>query len=262
MPARHIQSTHLTNRTGLSIWAIGWAFMLLAGHSLSLSGLCTIAVITAALGALTLNFIISVVLATVTTLAINWLFVPPQGSLIVELNSHAALLTVQWAVSIVVPALISLQRRYSLWLSEKLQRNDEIDTALKNLLHRSDNLSLDKLCDFFAVVTEGSFSILLVESDNEDMSSVPYHHHIGNPSFEDKAVMWIVCRQGIPFGPLTGNNESLDGWYLPLRQSGKLVGVVRLALYAPEHDVLLKKKYAAVMHALLYFDRFGKIEFN
>jgi K+-sensing histidine kinase KdpD len=239
---------------------MGWAIMLVLGHSLSLESLCTIAVITSALGALTLNFIISVVLATVSTLAINWLFVPPQGSFIVDLSAHAALLTAQWSISIAVPALIAIQRSYSRWLSENLQRTAEIDAALTRLVQASDHLSVHTLCEFFAVLTGGPFSLMLIGSDDANMTSTPAYRHIGNPSFDDKAVMWIVCRQGLPFGPLTGNNESLDCWFLPLRQGGKLLGVVRLPLQDPQHDVLLKKKYAAAIHALHYFDRYGKVE--
>jgi K+-sensing histidine kinase KdpD len=262
MSSRRIISTHLTYQTGLSIWALGWAIMLVLGDSLSLESLCTIAVITSALGSITLNFIISVVLATASTLAINWLFVPPQGSFFVDLSAHAALLTVQWCVSIAVPALITIQRRYSLWLSDKLLRTAEIDTALTRLLQTGDHLTVHTLCEFFAVLTGGPFSLMLVDSDDDNIASTPVHRHIGNPSFNDKAVMWIVLRQGLPFGPLTGNNESLDCWFLPLRQSGKLLGVVRLPLKDPEHDVLLKKKYTVVMHALFYFDKRGRIEFN
>ena len=210
MSSRPISSTHLPYRTGLSIWAMGWAIMLVLGHSLSLESVCTIAVITSAIGALTLNFIVSFVLATTSTLAINWLFVPPQGSFIVDLSAHAALLTVQWCVSIAVPALIAIQRRYSLWLSETLLRTAEIDTALTRLLQTGDHLSVHMLCEFFADLTGGSFSLMLVDSDEDNIASTPVHRHIGNPSFNDKAVMWIVLRQGLPFGPLTGNNESLD----------------------------------------------------
>jgi two-component system sensor histidine kinase KdpD len=262
MSSRRISSTYPPYRTGLTIWAMGWAIMLGLGHSLSLASICTIAVITSALGALTLNFIASVVLATVSTLAINWLFVPPQGSFIVDLSAHAALLTAQWCVSISVPALIAIQRRYSLWLSDKLLRTAEIDTALTRLLKSGDHLSVHTLCEFFGALTSEPFSLMLVDNDDDNIASSPVHRHIGNPSFNDKAVMWIVLRQGLPFGPLTGNNESLDCWFLPLRQRGKLQGVVHLPLQDPEHDVLLKKKYAAVMHALLYFDKHGKIELN
>ena len=260
MSALRIKSGQLPARTGLTIWALGWGILLLTGHALALEMVCAMAVLTAVLGAVTLNFLSSFVLATASTLAINWIFVPPQGSFIVDLNTHATMLMVAWGVSIIVPGLIVVQRHYSLWLKEKLRYSAEIDQALSALLHAGDHLSLHALCEFFAQLTQGSFSLMLVDKESDERSEAPQHRHIGTPSFEEKTVMWIVCRQGLAFGPLTGQNESLDGWYFPIRQGGKLVGAVQLPLQDPQHDVLLQKKYTAVLQALHSFDRHGSTE--
>jgi K+-sensing histidine kinase KdpD len=257
MSLNDIITTKNPARNGLAIWAAGWMFMLIFEHTLELETLCTIAVLVAVLGATTLDFISTFVLATLTTLAINWIFVPPQGSFLIDLRDHAILLIAQWTISITVTGLMVMQRHYSAWLNTNLQRLTTIENELKDLLNHSQDLTVHSLEKFLSVVADDSVSLQLTIEENETGSLQAEHYYIGTPSFEVKIVMSIVGLQGHAFGPLTGNNENLGSWYFPIKRDGKLIGVVHIPLKNHEHDLLLEKKFAAVKRAIEYFDRFG-----
>jgi K+-sensing histidine kinase KdpD len=244
-------------KTGLAIWTAGWMLMLILGHGFELETLCATAVLIAVLGAITLNFISTVVFATLSTLAINWIFVPPQGSFLIDLSDHAHLLIAEWTVSIAVPGLIAIQRQYSTWLNTNLQRLNKIESKLKNLQNNSHRLTAHDLRNFLSFVCDDDTSLQLFGKVIENSSPQEKDIFIGTPSFEVKVVMSIVCLQGHAFGPLTGNNENLDSWYFPLKRDGKLIGVLHMPLKNHEHDLLLEKKFAAVQSALLSFDRYG-----
>ena len=247
-------------KTGLVIWTAGWILMLMLGHVIELETICSIAVLTAVLGAMTLHFIGTVVLATLSTLAINWIFIPPQGSFLIDLNNHATLLIGQWIVSIAVPGLIVLQRNYSAWLNTNLQRLAKIESELKLLYKNSHQLTIHSLHDFFSIISDDASSFRLIAETFEKSSPQEKYIFIGTPNFEVKVVMSIVCLQGSAFGPMTGNNENLDSWYFPVKREGKLIGVVHIPLKNHEHDLLLEKKFAAAQSALLFFDKYGHVD--
>lgn len=247
-------------KTGLAIWIAGWMLMLMLGHVFELETICSIAVLTAVLGAMTLHFIGTVVFATLSTLAINWIFIPPQGSFLIDLNDHATLLIGQWVVSIAVPGLIVLQRNYSAWLNTNLQRLAKIESELKLLYKNSHQLTIYSLRDFFSIISDDASSFRLIAKTFEKGSPQEKYIFIGTPNFEVKVVMSIVCLQGSAIGPMTGNNENLDSWYFPVKREGKLIGVVHIPLKNHEHDLLLEKKFAAAQSALLFFDKYGHVD--
>ena len=247
-------------KTGLAIWTAGWMLMLMLGHVFELETICSIAVLTAVLGAMTLHFIGTVVFGTLSTLAINWIFIPPQGSFMIDLNDHATLLISQWVVSIAVPGLIVLQRNYSTWLNTNLQRLAKIESKLKVLHKNSHQLTIHNLRDFFSIISDDASSFRLIAKTFEKGSPQEKYIFIGTPNFEVKVVMSIVCLQGSAIGPMTGNNENLDSWYFPVKREGKLIGVVHIPLKNHEHDLLLEKKFAAAQSALLFFDKYGHVD--
>jgi hypothetical protein len=95
---------------GLAVWAVAWVVMLLVDPWTELPNLALLLVLAAAVAGLWLPVSASLPVCALSALAFNWTFVPPRGTLSVDLHAHAWLLGAMLLVSWIVSALVSRQR--------------------------------------------------------------------------------------------------------------------------------------------------------
>src|SRR5262245_13539089 len=95
---------------GLAVWAAGWVAMLSLDARLDLANLALLFVLTSVLSALWWPAWLSIAATLAAALAFNWLFVPPRGTLAIDLRQHAVLLVSMVVVCVVVAALMARLR--------------------------------------------------------------------------------------------------------------------------------------------------------
>src|SRR5688572_4028974 len=95
---------------GAVVWAAAWLCMVWLDGHVDLANLAMVLVLASASATLWLPVAVSLVASTVAVLAFNWIFVPPRGTLTVDLRQDALLLTAMLVVSWIVAAIMALQR--------------------------------------------------------------------------------------------------------------------------------------------------------
>ncbi len=252
MSSLHTLLRPVARQAGIGIWVCGWALMLALSNRLALDTLGMIAVATSVIASLAINLWTSWILATLSTLAFNWLFIPPQGSFLVDLQEHAALLGLVWIISLGMSLLIELQRQYNAWSRRMATRRNAYVHAMKSAMSgraQSDPWAFVRLLSDCA----GAPVILLIlKGASETDDDEPPHQYIGAPTFEQQCVMWIVLRVGQAYGPATGQNESLDCWYIPIHGQSGPIGVAMIPLSVLGPQALLSMEladYTKLLHA-------------
>src|SRR5262245_9339431 len=127
-PSRASQLSWAAQVLGLAVWGVGWASMVWLDGRLDLANLALVFVLTSVLSALWWPAWVSVPVTLAAALAFNWWFVPPRGTLAIELHQHALLLVSMVAVSVVVAILVVRLRRQALALHVAVTRSEQLRT--------------------------------------------------------------------------------------------------------------------------------------
>ena len=225
---------HRMSRTiwpGLLVWGAAWAALLLLDGPLELPNLALLLVLGATVASLWLPTVPALAAAALSVLAFNWLFVPPRGSLHVDLHQHTWLLVTTLGVACVVAVLVGRQRA----LARQARRHaDEADAlrALGDTLrdatgpqHTAPALqaALQPLCD-------GAVAVLLLHDTLPPGDDDAAATLAGPADAEQRAGLWLCLRRRQAFGPETGRHEHLRAWVLPLRGRDAAWGAAWLPL--------------------------------
>ena len=184
-------------------------------------------VLAAAASAFWLPTPLATLLCIAATLAFNWYYIPPQGSLDVSAPAHLLLLGTMLVVSSGAALLVGRQRRLGderalqaerlralQSLSETLRgcsREDEFRSALEQALMR---LELGEVASLW--------------SDGVASAS----QASGTLSADERSGLFLCMRLGEAFGPGTGRYEHQGDWYLPVPGQQQAHGAVLLRLNA------------------------------
>lgn len=167
------------------------------------------------------------------TLAFNWFFVPPEGSLRVDLRHHLLLLAAMLAVSVGVAALVARQRALAEREATNVRRLGEL-LALSERLRAALSLDDVQLALGKALEPFGFSGLALmargVGGGTDDEATA------GNPDDDERVGLRLCLLQADAFGPGTGRYEDQPHLYLPLRGHGAAVGAVVLRHEAGEAD--------------------------
>lgn len=155
----------------------------------------------------------------VAMLAFNWFFVPPEGSLQVDLRPHLMLLATMLAVSLGVALLVSRQRAATERAALHARR-------VRDLMDLGDRLraatSLEDLRQLLAQALQpfGFASVALMTSEREQPDVRPDSTDpamAGDVSADERAGLRLCLQQGVAFGPGTARYAHQPNFYLPLR---------------------------------------------
>ncbi len=226
---------------GAAAWALAWAALLGLDGRVDLPSLAMLPVVASAVAALWLPAWVSLACSAAAVLAFNWFFVPPRGSLAVDLHQHALLLAAMLAVSWIVAMLMAHQRRLGQQARRHALQAEQLRSLGEALRDTEDPLAQAGALRAALSTEVGAPAVLMLlkgalPHDN-DMQAVTL---VGEPTDDQLAGLWMCLRQRTPFGPGTGRHEGLPEWYLPLRgrQAGLGAALIRPAEGARVDPVL------------------------
>ncbi|MES2958158.1 MAG: ATP-binding protein, partial [Pseudomonadota bacterium] len=187
-------------------------------------------------------------------LAFNWVFVPPRGTLRIEVQQHAWMLVATLVVGWLVATLVAKQRS----LAEDAQRAATQTLQLRQMgdaLRDADD-PLSRAHDLqraLEALSAAPASLLLLREalpkQDDDEAAVLF----GTPDEDERAGLWLCTRQAAPLGPGTGRHQDQPDWFLPLRARGSAYGAAQLV--APEEDRVDSTELRA--HAQAMCDQMG-----
>lgn len=213
-------------------WAVAWAGMLAFDAQLDLANKALVMVLAAACAAIWAGAWASMAMAGVAVLAFNVVFVPPRGSLTVNLHQHALLLATMLGVSWIVTLLMARLRRHAARAERHARRSEQL-RALGEALRVTDDprAQATALQQALAGLGAGSTALMLahpgsvpqitqageradvrLDADADAGAAV-----LGTVSADEAAGLQLCHEDGRPMGPGTGRHEEQAAWYLPLR---------------------------------------------
>ena len=238
---------------GLAAWMAAWALMLALDGHVDLASQALLLVPAAAVAAIWWGPALSATTIGLAVLAFNFSFVPPRGTLAVDLHQHGLLLVATVAVSGIVTALVARLRRLASEAEAHAQRSDDLRHLGDALRGHDDPLDGEALLRRMLGRLSGTDAVLLVVSaePGADSASAP-ERWFGQPTSAEQDDLRLCVHDGRALGPGSGRREEQPACYLPLRGRQRTLGaaLVRLDPAAPPGE-------AERSHAQALCDQFG-----
>ena len=227
------------------VCAAGWAALLLLDGRIDLANQALLLVLTAAVAALWLPLVASVLANAGSVAAFNWLFVPPRGSMAVDLRQHAVMLGAMLLVNAVIAGVMVRLRRQVRRADQQARQARQLRDWGETLRDSDDPWRhLPDLQALLARLSGGPAVVMALRSvpmeapataatgaltdalpDHNDRAAVVLH---GQADDDGLAGLWHCLRQGRPLGPGSGHFEELQMRCLPLRGTSGSLGAVLL----------------------------------
>ncbi len=233
------------------VWAAAWLLLGLVDQRIDIGTQAMVLVLAAAVAAVWSSRWVAVL---APALAVQWflyLYVPPRGDPMVDLEEHGLLLVTALVVSWIISLLMQRQRElatneHGLMLrSEQLRR---LGDALREVDDPGAQASL--LQDALATSVRGSPVALLLRGPATDSSGsgADQDRVLGNPTPEEAAALQSVKSSGVASS--AGDLEPT--WFLPMRGRSASYGAVMLRLPEQAGD-----RQAMLRHAQALCDLMG-----
>lgn len=203
----------------MAAWALGWAAMLGLDGRIDLANLALVLVLSAALAALWSAPWAALAASAVSVLAFNVAFVPPRGTLSVDLHQHALLLLTMLAVSWIVALLVGRLRWHAAQATAHARRSDQLQ-QLGEALRAADDpaAQVAALREVLSAPCGAKATILWPQQAPGDGARAGEPADLLGAATPDEAAGLRLCLQdGRAMGPGTGRHEEQPAWYLPLR---------------------------------------------
>ncbi|MGQ0711488.1 MAG: sensor histidine kinase [Rhodoferax sp.] len=213
-------------------WVLAWLALVLLDGALDVGNLAQLLVLAAAFCALWWPWWAALGASALSVLLFNYAFVPPRGTLSVELHQHALLLLSTLALSALVAVLMGRLRavaRQARWLAACSERQRLLAQQLRETEQAQAALAL--LAQALAPLGAGPVAALAADVD---AATDPPTHTPGcwwGEVNEDEASGLRLCmRQGRSLGQGTGRHDNLWAVYWPLRARAHVMGAALLRL--------------------------------
>lgn len=228
------------------IWALAWLAMALLDGQVDLASLAMLVVLAAALASLWLAPWASAATGALAVLAFNVAFVPPRGTLHVDLRQHALLLGVLLVVNLIVAGLVSRLRHAAQEASAQAERAETLRAWGERLRDAADpQAQLGGLCDVLsatagvpaAAIAAASVaaSVALPGSTNAAPGEGDAWLQAGETDPDQVAGLKLCRSNAQAMGPGTGRYEDQPDLYLPLRGRQACLGAAVLRGFGAEH---------------------------
>ena len=221
--------------SALLLWAMAWVGARALDHHADLSIQAMLFVVAPVVASIWLSAPAAFVFAAASILSFSWGFVPPRGSLDVELSRHAVLLTAMLAVSWLIAGLIWRLRAQAAAARDAARWAARLQALGESLRDSAD--PRDQAGPVAATLSElgGAPAALMLLHDElppADSAEAVWMH--GAVDADERAGLWLCLRQSQAFGPGTGRHSEQPAWYLPLRSRGGSYGAALVRLSEPE----------------------------
>ncbi|MEJ6001449.1 ATP-binding protein [Paucibacter soli] len=240
-----------------AVWGLAWALMLGLDERLGLVNLALVPVLAAALASIWLPAWASMLASLLAVLAFNWTFVPPRGSLAVDLPQHGLLLLSMLALNWITAALMARLAWQAAQAQLHARRAEQLRVFSEALRDAADpQAQAPLLHEALAGLPCDAVLLMLLKDRLPSANEAAAVHLLGPaPDADQSAGLWACLRQGSAFGPGTGRHEDLRAWYLPLRGRRASHGAALLCL--PDADATDLPDAGLRAHAQSLCDQLG-----
>lgn len=164
-------------------------------------------------------------------LAFNFTFVPPRGTLWVDLHQHGLLLVAMVSVSWIVTTLMARLRRLALEADAHARRSDELRRLGDALREQEDPLGGETDLRQILGRLSGADAVLLVRSvEPAADAATDDERWFGDASRDEQEGLRLCLREGRAIGRGSGRHEGQPAWYLPLRGRQRTHGAALVRL--------------------------------
>ena len=214
-PARH---PNAPGWPGLLAWVVAWALMLALDGQVDLANQALVLILAAAVAAIWWGPALSAASIGLGVLAFNFAFVPPRGTLAVDLHHHGLLLVAMVSVSWIITALMARLRRLAHEAGEHARRSDELRRFGDALRETEDPLSGQAQLRQILGRRSGRDVVLLVRSSDPAAEATAANERwFGEATVDEQEGMRQCLHEGLGLGPGSGRHEERPAWYLPVR---------------------------------------------
>lgn len=238
---------------GVVAWAAAWGLMLWLDPGVELANLAMLLVLGAAIATLWLPAAVSILCSTLSVFAFNWMFVPPRGGLTVDVPQDALLLGSMLLVTLIVAALMAVQRSTSNRSQAHARQADQLRVFSDALRDAPDPLVHSAMLrDALADLTPGDVKVLMLRADVPQNNDGDRAVLLGEPAADQLEALWHCLRSGVALGSGTDCYSALAGWYLPMRGREVTLGAAFVGPHVPgSTDAALRRQAQALC------DQFG-----
>lgn len=223
----------LTRPAGLAVWACAFGLMALLDGHVDLASQALMLVLGSALAALCWPASASLAACMLAVLAFNIAFVPPRGTLHVDLRQHALLLLTMLSVSWIVTLLVARQRRLAEQATLHARLSEDLRAFADRLRESSDlQTQARDLIDALRWLGGGEAALLLRVAPADADGQGYEERWIGQLDRDQRAGLQLCAAEMRALGPGSGRHEEQPAWYLPLRGKSSCQGAALLPLPA------------------------------
>ncbi|WP_374568539.1 ATP-binding protein [Ideonella sp.] len=218
-----------------ALWLAAWAGATLLDHHVDLANQAMLFVIASVMASIWLSAPAAFAFALACTLSFNWGFVPPRGSLAVDLERHAVLLTAMLVVSWLIAGLVARLRAQAAAARDAARWAARLQAVGEALRDSADPLQqAEPVAQALSELGRAPAALMLLrdEMPQADQPDAVWLH--GELDADERAGLWLCLRQSQAFGPGTGRHGEQPAWYLPLRSRGASYGAALVRLLEPE----------------------------
>lgn len=213
-------------------WTVAWLAMAGLDGQVDLASLAMLVVLAAAVAALWLPPWASALLGALAVLGFNVAFVPPRGTLHVDLRQHALLLVVLMIVVLLIAALVTRLRRAAREAAAQAARAEALRAWGERLRDAVDPAALlGSLCDLLQSTADRPAAAVARATAVRDQEPVTLIQ-AGEADADQQAGLRLCLSEGQAMGPGTGRYEDQADLYLPMRGRQACLGVAVLHDFA------------------------------
>jgi two-component system sensor histidine kinase KdpD len=224
----------------------------LDGH-VDLANQALLLVLAAALAAIWWSAAWSAATIGLAVLAFNFVFVPPRGTLSVDLHQHGLLLVATLSVSWIITALMVRLRRLVGEADRHARRSDALRRFGDALREAEDPLGGEaQLREMLGRVSDPRVVLLVRAADHPAETSPAAERCFGAATSDELEGLRLCMRDGRGLGPDSGRHEEQPAWYLPLRGRQRTHGAALVRLRPDALPTVQDRE-----HAQALCDQFG-----
>ena len=213
------------------VWLLAWLAMLLLDGRIDLANQALVLVVAAALAAMWLPAVASMITCALAVMAFNFTFVPPRGTFTVDLYQHVVLLGTMLAVSWLIALLMARQRKLADDAHVQFRRAEQLRNLGEALRDAAEPRSCAPLLQqALAGLAGAPASVLLLPDTPGDTQRLDTCIALGPMSAAEKADLWTALQESREL--LHGIDRPPDrrAWYLPMRGRHASFGAALLPL--------------------------------
>lgn len=230
------------------VWLVGWVAVLALDGRIDLANQALILVLVAAVAALWCRPLVSMVTSALMVLVFNFLFVPPRGTLTVDLNQHVLLLATMLGVSWIVALLMARQRQLAVNERMHAVRADQLrrfGDALRDADDPRDRGQV--LQDVLAGLTGTRATLLMLPPGATANAEPDACVQLGEATADERAGLWVSLTRSQALGPGTPRHEDQAALYLPMRGRSASFGAALLPLGTGREDAIAVREHAQAL---------------